>query len=747
MPATGLNPRKAAIQDIAARTVRNSNGAPANGNGNSNGQHPTSEYFGINTFGARQMRARLPKDVFAKLVGAIRQGKKLDAEIAPTVAQVIKEWAISRGVTHFTHWFQPQTGLTAEKHDAFLSFDDKQQPMESFTGAQLIQSEPDASSFPSGGLRATWEARGYTAWNPASPVFIVESGSTRTLCIPSVFIGYNGEALDEMTPLLRSSDALSKKAIEMLELLGDKNVLRVYTTLGPEQEYFLIDRAHFALRPDLVMAGRTLIGAPPPRGQQLEDHYFGGIPERVQACIAEVEHELYKLGVPIVTRHNEVAPSQFEMAPMFEETDLSVDHNQLVMSVLRRVALRHGLQALLHEKPFAGINGSGKHCNWSMAITSDDPNFDGTNLLKPGKTPHQNIRFLVFLAAVLKGVHKHAGLLRASIGISGNEHRLGANEAPPAIISVFMGTTLTRVIEDIVNGKTSGQSAQQAMIKLGVAKLPEVEQDNTDRNRTSPFAFTGAKFEFRAVGSSQSIAFPVMLLNATVAEALGELTATLRDAIKKSKSVDDAVLQVVRAAFKETETIRFEGNNYHNDWVKEAEKRGLLNLRRTPEALAQLLTKESRACLTKLGILSKSELESRYHVRLERYAKDMLIEMHTMQELIDTMVLPAAFSYAATLLESAANAKTAGVKSIPQLDAANQLGLMITELQVRREALGKVTEKAEGMHDSMEAQAKLLTSQGADRMADVRESSDALELTVSDELWPLPKYREMVFPV
>jgi len=747
MPATGLNPRKAAIQDIASRTVRNSSSTPVNGNGSSNGQHPTSEYFGINTFGARQMRARLPKDVYASLVAAIRQGKKLDAEIAPTVAQVIKEWAISRGVTHFTHWFQPQTGLTAEKHDAFLSFDDKQQPMESFTGAQLIQSEPDASSFPSGGLRATWEARGYTAWNPASPVFIVESGNSRTLCIPSVFIGYNGEALDEMTPLLRSSDALSQKAIEMLELLGDKNVLRVYTTLGPEQEYFLIDRGHFALRPDLVMAGRTLLGAPPPRGQQLEDHYFGGIPERVQACIAEVEHELYKLGVPIVTRHNEVAPSQFEMAPMFEETDLSVDHNQLVMSVLRRVALRHGLQALLHEKPFAGINGSGKHCNWSMAITSDDPGFDGTNLLKPGKTPHQNIRFLVFLAAVLKAVHKHAGLLRASIGISGNEHRLGANEAPPAIISVFMGQMLTRVIEDIATGKTSAQSATQAMIKLGVAKLPEVEQDNTDRNRTSPFAFTGAKFEFRAVGSSQSIAFPVMLLNATVAEALGELTAALRDAMKKTKSVDDAVLQVVRAAFKETANIRFEGNNYHNDWVKEAAKRGLPNLRRTPEALAQLLTRESRACLTNLGILTKAELESRYHVRLERYAKDMLIEMHTVQELIDTMVLPAAFQYSATLVDAAASAKAAGVKSIPQIATANAIGRMIAELQARRAALGKVTDKAEHMHDSIEAQAKLLTTQGADRMADVRESSDALELAVSDELWPLPKYREMVFPV
>jgi glutamine synthetase len=745
MPATGLNPRKAAIQDIASRTARNSN-APVNGNA-SNGQHPTSEYFGINTFGARQMRARLPKEVYAKLVGAIRQGKKLDAEIAPTVAQVIKEWAISRGVTHFTHWFQPQTGLTAEKHDAFLSFDDKQQPMESFSGAQLIQSEPDASSFPSGGLRATWEARGYTAWNPASPVFIVESGSTRTLCIPSVFIGYNGEALDEMTPLLRSSDALSEKAIEMLELLGEKNVLRVYTTLGPEQEYFLIDRNHFALRPDLVMAGRTLLGAAPPRGQQLEDHYFGGIPERVQACIAEVEHELYKLGVPIVTRHNEVAPSQFEMAPMFEETDLSVDHNQLVMSVLRRVALRHGLQALLHEKPFAGINGSGKHCNWSMAITSDDSNIDGTNLLKPGKTPHQNVRFLVFLAAVLKAVHKHAGLLRAGIGTSGNEHRLGANEAPPAIMSVFMGTTLTRVIEDIAAGKTSPTNAQQAMIKLGVAKLPEIEKDNTDRNRTSPFAFTGAKFEFRAVGSSQSIAFPVMLLNATVAEALGELTAALRAALKRTKSVDDAVLEVVREAFKETGAVRFEGNNYSNDWVVEAEKRKLLNLRRTPEALAQLLTKDARAVLTKLGILSKPEIESRFHIRLERYVKDMLIEIHTLEEIIDTMVLPASFSYLASLTRSAADAKTAGVKSVPQLEAANAIAELIQQLQTRRAALGKVTAKVEGMHEELEAQAKLLTADGADRMADVREISDTLELVVSDDLWPLPKYREMLFPL
>src|SRR5512133_2846048 len=595
---SSLTPRQTALREISARVAAESasHGASLNG---ANGRHPTSKYFGVNTFGARQMRDKLPKDVYARLAAAIRLGKKLDADVAPTVAQAIKEWAVSRGVTHFTHWFQPQTGLTAEKHDAFLSFDETQQPIESFTGEQLIQSEPDASSFPSGGLRNTWEARGYTAWNPASPVFIVESGNARTLCIPSVFIGYHGEALDEMTPLLRSSDALSTKAIELLELLGDSGVYRVFTTMGAEQEYFLIDRALYALRPDLVMGGRTLVGAAPPRGQQLEDHYFGGIPERIQACIAEVEHELYKLGVPIVTRHNEVAPCQFEMAPRFEETDIAVDHNQMVMATLRKVALRHGLQALLNEKPFAGINGSGKHCNWSLSIAADNPELDGFNLLKPGRTPHQNIRFLVFLAAVLRGVHRHAGLLRAGIASSGNEHRLGANEAPPAIISVFMGQSLTAMIESIAAGKTSANAAQ-AMLKLGVAKLPEVEKDNTDRNRTSPFAFTGNKFEFRAVGSSASIAFPIVLLNAAVAEALGEMIEQIKATTKKNKPVEDAVFAVVREAFKETAAIRFEGNNYSEEWVKDAEKRGLPNLRRTPEALEQLTTRQAKTLLTKL---------------------------------------------------------------------------------------------------------------------------------------------------
>jgi glutamine synthetase len=741
MTAPTTSQRKTILQELANRSPRvapgfNDDGIPG----------PTSQYFGVNILGVRQLRDKLPREVFSSLAASIRQGKKLDRAIAPVVAQVIKEWAIARGVTHFTHWFQPQTGLTAEKHDAFFAFDDDRQPMESFTGDQLIQSEPDASSFPSGGLRATWEARGYTAWNPASPVFIVESTGARTLCIPSVFIGYNGEALDEMTPLLRSSDVLSQKAIALLELLGDKGVQRIYTTLGPEQEYFLIDRAHFAMRPDLVMGGRTLIGAPPPRGQQLEDHYFGGIPERVQGCIAEAEFELYKLGVPITTRHNEVAPCQFEMAPYFEETDLAVDHNMLVMATLRRVALRHHLQAVLHEKPFAGINGSGKHCNWSMSVTAESSELEGLNLLKPGKTPHQNLRFLLFLAAVLKGVHKHSGLLRAGIASSGNEHRLGANEAPPAIISVFMGDMLTKVIEEIAAGKSSG-TAEQQMIKLGVARLPEVQRDNTDRNRTSPFAFTGQKFEFRAVGSSASIAFPVALLNTVVADSIGEITDSLRDALKKTKSVDEAVLKVVREAFKESAPIRFEGNNYSEDWVTEAKKRGLPNLRRTPEALKEMVSKQSRTLLNKLGVLTKEELESRYHVRVERYVKDMLIELHTLREMVDTLVVPAAYGYLSELSASASQAKTAGIAVIPQIATANQVGELVQELQESREDLSDVIARAEAMHDDPPGQAELLTSEGAETMAEVRKACDALELIVGDDYWPLPKYREMLFPV
>ncbi|MGZ8378722.1 MAG: glutamine synthetase III family protein [Gemmatirosa sp.] len=743
MASTPATPRKAALRELASArpTVR------AAMNGDHMPPAHTSQYFGVNTFGARQMRDKLPKKVYQRLQATIRLGRKLDSDIAAPVAEAIKDWAMSRGVTHFTHWFQPQTGLTAEKHDAFLSFDDEGQPIESFSTAQLIQSEPDASSFPSGGLRATWEARGYTAWNPASPVFIVEGPGTRTLCIPSVFIGYNGEALDEMTPLLRSSDVLSEKAIALLELLGDTGIQRVVTTLGAEQEYFLVDRAQFALRPDLVMAGRTLVGAAPPRGQQLEDHYFGGIPERIQACIAEVEHELYKLGVPIVTRHNEVAPCQFEMAPRFTEADLATDHNQLVMAVLRKVALRHGLQAILHEKPFAGINGSGKHCNWSLSIAADNPELDGFNLLKPGKTPHQNVRFLLFLAAALQAVHKHAGLLRAGIATAGNEHRLGANEAPPAIISAFMGQTLTRMIEDIVSGKTAGQKAEQQLIQLGVAKLPEIEKDNTDRNRTSPFAFTGNKFEFRAVGSSQSIAFPVMLLNAAAAEAIEDLTEKLRDELTRTPAVDDAVLNVVRASFQASSAVRFEGNGYSNEWVQEAEGRGLLNLRRTPEALEQLVTEQAKALFRRSRILTEVELESRYHVRLERYVKDMLIELHTLAQMIDTIVLPAGYAYASALARGAAHAKQAGITQVPQVAAAERVGHVLVQLDAARTTLLAVIEQADSTHDDPGVCARLLTGEGADAMAAVRAGCDALELLVPDDQWPLPKYREMLFPV
>lgn len=742
MAIDSINPRFAVLSEITKREVRITS-RPTDENGV---VLPTSAFFGDSTFGLRQMRTKLPANVYALLADAVRLGKKLDSEIAPIVAQAIKEWAISRGVTHFAHWFQPQSGLTAEKHDAFLGFDENGTPIEQFSGEQLIQSEPDASSFPSGGLRATWEARGYTAWNPASPVFIDEEGGTRTLCVPSVFIGYNGEALDEMTPLLRSSDVISDKAMQLLELIGDTGVQRVVTTLGPEQEFFMIDRGHFALRPDLVMARRTLLGAEPPRGQQLEDHYFGGIPERVQACISEVETELYKLGVPVMTRHNEVAPCQFEMAPLFEETDVAVDHNHLVMEILRKVAMRHGLQAIMHEKPFAGINGSGKHCNWSLAITSENE-LHGLNLLKPGKTPHENLRFLLFLAAVLKGVHKHGGLLRAGIATSGNEHRLGANEAPPAIISVFLGSMLTRVVEDIAGGKAGRGAVGASMLKLGVDKLPEVVQDNTDRNRTSPFAFTGAKFEFRAVGGSQSIAFPVMLLQVAVAEAIDELCTALKKALKTAKNKEDAVLKVVQEAFKSTAAIRFEGNNYSDDWVVEAKKRGLPNMRRTPEALTAMVNDTSRTLFASTGVLTVPELESRYNIRLERYNKDLLIEMHTMQQMVDTQILPACYTYLGDLAGDAGRGSASGINLQPLINAANAVSNQVTALQKARAEFGKVLAKADALHEKPEEQGDLISGPGRDTMDAVRAASDALELTVGDSYWPLPRYREMLFPV
>jgi len=702
-----------------------------------------SEFFGVNTFDIHRMREKLPKEVYTKLVSTIETGKKLDSDIANTVAHAIKEWALARGVTHFTHWFQPQTGTTAEKHDAFLSLEDDKRTIEKFSGAQLIQSEPDASSFPSGGMRTTFEARGYTAWDPSSPVFLMEHANGKTLCIPSVFISYHGDALDEKTGLIRSMEVLSTKAVELLELAGLTGVKRVVPTLGIEQEYFLIDRAFGSLRPDLVMTGRTLIGGQPPKGQQLEDHYFGSIPARVQAFMAEMEYELYKLGVPVKTRHNEVAPSQFETAPVFEEANIATDHNQVTMEVLRKVSMRHNFSALLHEKPFAGINGSGKHNNWSMSISASGSDLDGMNLLDPGKTPHQNLRFLLVLAAILKGVHKHAGLLRAAIASSGNDHRLGANEAPPAIISVFLGDLLTRILNEIETGTNPGANVEAAVIKLGVSQLPEVARDNTDRNRTSPFAFTGNKFEFRAVGSSASSAFPVTMINAAVADGIQEITAGLKAKIKGAQNAEAAIWEVIREAVKETKAIRFEGNGYSEEWVREAEKRGLPNLRKTPEALAQIVSEKSIKMLTSLGVFSEAEVRSRNHVRLERYIKNMEIEVETLRSMVDTQIMPACFSYHGMLAASAASAKAAGVTA-PQAATLSRVGGLLETLQSKRGILETAYGKAESAK-SEEEKAQLFAKDVASSMTEVRSVCDELESIVADDYWPLPKYREMLF--
>jgi len=689
------------------------------------------EAFGSNTFNAEAMKQKLPKAVYQSLQETIRRGSKLDPSIANEVAHAVKEWALGKGASHFCHWFQPQTGLTAEKHDAFLTFDDEGQPMERFSGAQLIQSEPDASSFPSGGMRTTFEARGYTAWDPSSPIFIVDGPNGKTLCVPSVFISYHGDALDNKTPLLRSMEHLSEKALSVLRLFGNNDSTRVVPTLGPEQEYFLIDRAFYALRPDLVAAGRTLVGAKPPKGQELEDHYFGSIKDRILAFMQEMEYELYKIGIPIKTRHNEVAPSQYEMAPIFEEANVASDHNQIVMETMARVARRHSLVLLLHEKPFAGINGSGKHCNWSLMDS------EGRNLLEPGDTPEENLQFLVFLMAVLQGVHQRAGLLRAAIASAGNDHRLGANEAPPAIISVFLGEQLTRVLDGIEKGERSGAAALER-ISLGVRKLPEVARDNTDRNRTSPFAFTGNKFEFRAVSSAASISTPIAFLNAAVADALGEFEQKISARTAKGASLQDAVLDVVREAAVATKAIRYEGNNYSQELVDEAKRRGLPNLRATPEALAELVKPEALEFLGRTKVFSKAEAEARYHVRLERYIKDIDIEVEALENVVSGHVLPAAYKQLA-LLSSAGGSKTARTALDRTSAAVDELSSRMTELQSAAEKAAKRGE--------LEKHAHALAEDVVPAMAAIREVADRLEEMVADEYWTLPKYSEMLFLV
>ena len=701
-----------------------------------------SDFYGINTFSLKQMKQKLPNDIYKRLVLTIQTGNKLELEVANVVAHAVKEWALEHGVTHYCHWFQPQTGTTAEKHDSFLTLDSNGQPLERFSGSSLIQSEPDASSFPSGGMRTTFEARGYTAWDPTSPIFISETGSSRALCIPSVFISYHGDALDEKTGVLRSNEVLSDRACKLLKLIGDTDVRSVTTNLGPEQEYFLIDRAFYALRPDLIMTGRTLVGARPPKGQQLEDHYFGSIPARVLSFMSEVENELFKLGVPAKTRHNEVAPSQFELAPIFEEANVAIDHNHITMEVMRRVSKRHDLEVLFHEKPFMGVNGSGKHNNWSMAVSAGGADIEGINLLEPGKTPHQNLRFLLFLMATLKGVNKHAGLLRAAIASAGNDHRLGANEAPPAIISVFLGNMLDNLLNEIEKDAHKDLNYTEAVIRLGVNKLPTVMKDNTDRNRTSPFAFTGNKFEFRAVGASASCATPVTLLNCAVAGGIEEITEALAAKMKTAKSKEEAIFAVVKEAIQETKQIRFEGNNYSGDWVTEAERRGLPHLKTTPDALHQMVSEKSIKLLTGLGVFSENEIKSRFHIRIEIYNKRVLIEAECLQTIIETQLLPAAYQYATVLAEGVAASKAAGLVA-PQTEALSRMHLVMAAAQAELRKLERVLEQVKAIENE-EERAKKIASDLKPATEAAREHCDALENMVADDFWPLPKYREML---
>ncbi|MEC9486783.1 MAG: glutamine synthetase III [Prosthecochloris sp.] len=703
-----------------------------------------SSYFGALTFDQKAMLKKLPKEVYKALQNTIKTGKKLSPEIAAAVAHGMKEWAMENGATHYTHWFQPMTGSTAEKHDAFLTLDSDGTPIERFSGGQLIQGEPDASSFPSGGMRTTFEARGYTAWDPTSPAFLMKGGKDVTLCIPTVFISYHGEALDEKTPLLRSMDAVSSSAIKLLGILGVDNVSRVTTYAGAEQEYFLVDKKFYAMRPDLIMSGRTLLGAMPPKGQQLEDHYFGSIPNRVLEFMQDVEEELYLLGIPAKTRHNEVAPHQFEIAPIFERANIAADHNLLVMEVMRRVAEKKGFALLMHEKPFAGINGSGKHNNWSIGAVG------GMNLLEPGDTPESNIQFLVFLVAVLKGVFKRSGVLRASIASIGNDHRLGANEAPPAVVTVFLGDLLEKVLDAIESGKVDFATEKQ-VLNLGLAQLPELNKDYTDRNRTSPFAFTGNKFEFRAVGSSQPISVPNMVLNTLMAEAMDELADAIQAKIDSGVEKDTAILETLRAEITATKPVRYQGDNYSEDLQDAAAKRGLPNLRNTPQAMRALLEPDNRSMFDRYGVLSDQELTSRLNTRLERYIKGIDIEARTLQLMLKTFVIPDVSEYQGELagsynglVEAASRIGLSDKTLKSQGDHLRELADNLASLLDLTTELDAVIEKLDAIEDEFDA-ADYCAEVVLPTMDKVREVADHLELMVDRSKWELPTYSEMLF--
>jgi glutamine synthetase len=690
---------------------------------------PGANVFGENVFSTAIQRQRLPKAIYRQLQETLEAGELLDPALADAVAAAMKEWAMERGATHFTHWFQPLTGSTAEKHDSFYAPTGDGNAIAEFSGKELIQGEPDASSFPTGGVRATFEARGYTAWDPTSPAFILDNPNGAVLCIPTAFASWTGEALDHKIPLLRSMDALSKSALRALRVFGDETASRVFTTVGPEQEYFLIDERFYFERPDLITTGRTLFGAKPPKGHELDDHYFGSIPERVLACMLETEQQLAKLGVPIKTRHNEVAPAQYEVAPVFENSNVGCDHQQLTMQVMQNVARRYGLVCLLHEKPFAGVNGSGKHNNWSMGTDT------GVNLLEPGDTPHENLQFLFFCAAVIAAVDKHQQLLRASVANAGQDHRLGANEAPPAIISIFLGAELEKVFNAIESG--SGDAATpQSYLQLGASVLPSLPMHGGDRNRTSPFAFTGNKFEFRALGSSMSLALPNTVLNTIVAESIDKLADAVEGAEKGGTSLEEAVLAVVREAYSTHKRIIFDGDNYDEDWHAEAERRGLANLKQSPDALPWLVEPSTVAVFSKYDVLSERELESRYEVFVEQYVTTVNIEGETAASIARTMLLPAAVQWLATL------GGAGDTLAIGKLHS--ELSGLVDEFVDAIFALESAN--AEHPQDAgVLDEAKYVQSTVLPAMAAVREVADRLEKIVPDDLWPLPKYSEILF--
>ena len=695
-----------------------------------------SDYYGCNVFGLETMKLLLPKDTFRRVSDAIANGGRLDQESANAVASAMKTWAMQKGATHYCHWFQPLTGTTAEKHDAFIDVTGEGGVLETFTGHMLSQAEPDASSFPSGGLRATFEARGYTAWDPTSPAFILETPGGATLCIPTCFDSYTGHALDTKTPLLRSIEALNNAALGILSYFKS-DAKKVFSTRGAEQEYFLIDEEYYNARPDLLLAGRTLFGAASPKGQQLEDHYFGSIKDRVFEFMTDFESETYKLGIPLKTRHNEVAPHQFECAPIFEEANVAVDHNLLVMDTMKRVAARHGLAALVYEKPFAGVNGSGKHNNWSLGTDT------GKNLLSPGATPQENLQFLIVLVSIIKAVHEHSLLLRASIASSGNDHRLGANEAPPAIMSVFLGEQLTNVLNDLEKGATT-KALDPMWIPFGIDKIPPVLKDNTDRNRTSPFAFTGNKFEFRAVGSSFNNAIPVTTLNTIVAGQLIETKKLIDAAMKGGKPFKDAATEVLRKLYKESKGVCFEGNNYSEEWVKEAKKRGLPNEKTTPAALKGFSLKKSVELFEKLHVLTHEESHSRYDILLERYAKDLDIEAKLVAEMATTLYVPAGVVYQNTLAAAVNAAKEAGVKIPAQSALLRSVSEKIEAALEGVDELQAAREKAEAL-TGVEEKAAAYCEKVKPFFEKIRGQIDALELLMPADAWPVPKYREMLF--